>query len=116
MEVGRCPDRTPRTGQATRGRSMLLMLLRAGDSREEATMTASHMSRRAMLRGVSALGALAAPSGKLLAQGARRTVPLPLRRELVIRNATVLTMDPNIADLARGDVHVRDGSIVAVGP
>jgi cytosine/adenosine deaminase-related metal-dependent hydrolase len=39
-----------------------------------------------------------------------------MRREFVIRNATVLTMDPNIADLARGDVHVRDGAIVAVGP
>ena len=76
-------------------------------------MTASHMSRRAVLKGASALGALAAPSGELLAQGARRTTPLPLRRELVIRNATVLTMDPNIPDLARGDVHVRDGSIVA---
>ncbi len=79
-------------------------------------MTVSHMSRRAMLRSATALGALAATSDQLLAQGARRTTPLPLRREFVIRNATVLTMDPNIADLARGDVHVRDGAIVAVGP
>jgi 5-methylthioadenosine/S-adenosylhomocysteine deaminase len=79
-------------------------------------MTVSHMSRRAMLKGATALGALAAESGAVLAQGPRRTAPLPLRREFVIRNATVLTMDPNIADLARGDVHVRDGAIVAIGP
>ncbi len=78
-------------------------------------MTVSHMDRRAMLKGATALGALAATSGEVLAQGARRTPPLPMRREFVIRGATVLTMDPNIGDLARGDVHVRDGAIVAVG-
>ena len=32
----------------------------------------------------------------------------------MIRGATVLTLDPKIGDLARGDVHVRDGVIVAV--
>ena len=32
----------------------------------------------------------------------------------MIRGATVLTMDPKIGDLATGDVHVRDGAIVAV--
>src|SRR3954452_4922958 len=79
-------------------------------------MTTSHMSRRAMLGGATAVGALAAASSELLAQAPRRTPPLPMRREFVIRNATVLTMDPNIADLPRGDVHVRDGAIVAVGP
>jgi 5-methylthioadenosine/S-adenosylhomocysteine deaminase len=79
-------------------------------------MTTSHMSRRAMLGGATAVGALAATSRELLAQASRRTPPLPMRREFVIRNATVLTMDPNIADLTRGDVHVRDGAIVAVGP
>jgi cytosine/adenosine deaminase-related metal-dependent hydrolase len=39
---------------------------------------------------------------------------LPARGELVIRGATVLTMDPAVPDLVGGDVHVRDGSIVAV--
>ncbi len=34
----------------------------------------------------------------------------------MIRGATVLTMDPKLADLASGDVHVRDGAIVAVAP
>jgi 5-methylthioadenosine/S-adenosylhomocysteine deaminase len=33
----------------------------------------------------------------------------------VIRNAYVLTMDATLGDVAGGDVHVRDGAIVAVG-
>jgi cytosine/adenosine deaminase-related metal-dependent hydrolase len=80
------------------------------------------MSRRTMLKGATALGALVAASGELLAQqavsrsAAGPGAPLPPRREFVIRGATVLTMDPDIADLGTGDVHVRDGAIVAVGP
>ena len=38
--------------------------------------------------------------------------PLPARIELLIRGATVLTMDPAVPDLAAGDVHIRDGAIV----
>jgi cytosine/adenosine deaminase-related metal-dependent hydrolase len=38
------------------------------------------------------------------------------RGEFVIRNAHVLTMDPALGDFERGDVHVRAGIIVAVGP
>jgi cytosine/adenosine deaminase-related metal-dependent hydrolase len=54
-----------------------------------------------------------------LAQQALRTAsapgsPLPARGELLIRGATVLTMDPAVPDLAIGDVHVREGTIVAV--
>ena len=85
-------------------------------------MTHSRMSRRTMLKGATALGALVAASGELLAQqavsrsAAGPGAPLPPRREFVIRGATVLTMDPDIADLDTGDVHVRDGAIVAVGP
>jgi cytosine/adenosine deaminase-related metal-dependent hydrolase len=41
---------------------------------------------------------------------------LPARGEFVVRGATVLTMDPAIGDLPTGDVHVRDGVIVAVAP
>src|SRR5262249_9532770 len=55
----------------------------------------------------------------LAAQQVARTAgapgaPLPERGELVIRGATVLTMDPAVPDLAAGAVHVRDGAIVAV--
>ena len=85
-------------------------------------MTRSRMSRRTMLKGATALGTLVAASGELLAQqavsrsAAGPGAPLPPRREFVIRGATVLTMDPSIGELGTGDVHVRDGAIVAVGP
>ena len=78
-------------------------------------MTRSRMSRRTMLKGATALTALVAASGELFAQQ-RPAAPLPPRGEFLIRGATVLTMDPNIADLATGDVHVRNGALVAVGP
>jgi 5-methylthioadenosine/S-adenosylhomocysteine deaminase len=84
-------------------------------------MTRIHMSRRAMLEGATALGAVVAASGELFGQQAPvRSVtgsqtPLPLRHEFVIRGATVLSMDANIGDFPTGDVHVRDGAIVAVG-
>ena len=84
-------------------------------------MAGSRFSRRTVLKGATALGALAVASRTALGQqGARGAAgpatPLPPRGEFVIRGATVLTMDPALADLAAGDVHVRDGAIVAVGP
>jgi 5-methylthioadenosine/S-adenosylhomocysteine deaminase len=85
-------------------------------------MTRSRMSRRAMLKGATALGALVAAAGELPAQPAVSRsaavpgAPLPARGEFVIRGATVLSMDSRIGDFAVGDVHVRDGAIVAVGP
>jgi 5-methylthioadenosine/S-adenosylhomocysteine deaminase len=75
-------------------------------------------SRRRLMQGAAALGTALLPR-ELLAQQAARTAgapgaPLPSRGELLIRGATVLTMDPAVPDLAAGDVHVRDGAIVAV--
>ncbi|MBM4438434.1 MAG: amidohydrolase family protein, partial [Actinobacteria bacterium] len=60
-----------------------------------------------------------ATSSNVLAQAPVRAAagpraPLPARGEFVIRGAHVLTMDPGLADLPSGDVHVRDGAIVAV--
>ncbi len=83
-------------------------------------MMLSRMSRRSMLKGATALGALMATSNNVFAQAPARSAAgpraaLPVRGELVIRGAHVLTMDPAIADLPSGDVHVRDGAIVAVG-
>ena len=40
---------------------------------------------------------------------------LPARGEFVIRNAYVLTMDATLGDVPGGDIHVRNGEIVAVG-
>jgi cytosine/adenosine deaminase-related metal-dependent hydrolase len=45
----------------------------------------------------------------------RPAAQLPARGEFVVRGGYVLTMDPALGDLPRGDVHVRDGAIVAVG-
>ncbi len=79
-------------------------------------MTHGHMSRRRMLQRATALGALLASSGELLAQqGPRPAASLPPRGEFVIRGANVLTMDAGLGDFATGDVHVRNGAIVAVG-
>ena len=46
---------------------------------------------------------------------AQASADLPARREFVVRGALVLTMDPALGELPAGDVHVRDGAIVAVG-
>jgi 5-methylthioadenosine/S-adenosylhomocysteine deaminase len=68
------------------------------------------ISRRELVAGAAALGATAVVSGRTSA------ADLPVRAEFVVRNAHVLTMDPGLGDLARGDIHVRNGEIVAVGP
>ena len=81
-------------------------------------MASMTLSRRRLLQGASALATATVAPGRLFAQpilgAAAPGAPLPARSELLIRGATVLTMDPAVADLAGGDVHVRDGSIVAV--
>jgi cytosine/adenosine deaminase-related metal-dependent hydrolase len=46
---------------------------------------------------------------------ARPARALPPRNEFVIRGAIVLSMDDDVGDFERGDVHVRDGAIVSVG-
>lgn len=61
------------------------------------------MRRRGLLVGTAALAV--APTAHAQAAG-----------EFLIRGAHVLTMDERLGDLPDGDIHVRDGSIVAVGP
>jgi 5-methylthioadenosine/S-adenosylhomocysteine deaminase len=82
-------------------------------------LTDKTYSRRRLMQRVAALGTAALLPRELLAQPAGRSAgapgaPLPARGELLIRGATVLTMDPAVPDLSLGDVHVRDGAIVAV--
>jgi 5-methylthioadenosine/S-adenosylhomocysteine deaminase len=67
------------------------------------------IGRRPFLAGAAA--ALAAPQ---IARAAGMA-PLPERRDLVFRNAMVLTMDPSLGEIAGGDVLLRGGTIVAVG-
>ncbi len=72
-------------------------------------------TRRQLLGGVAAAGALGL--GTQRASDAAVSAPrLPARGEFVVRNGTVLTMDPHLGDLPMGDVHVRNGEIIAVGP
>ena len=65
------------------------------------------ISRRRAMGGVAALASSGFPcSPPARAQAARD--------EFLIRNASILTMDPAVPDLARGDIHVRAGAIVRV--
>ena len=89
-------------------------------------MLGRRVSRRSMLKGAAALGALAAAAAPGGAQQAGTTPPpartaagpaasLPTRGSFVIRGATVLTMDPGLGDFSPGELRVNDGVIVAVG-
>ncbi|MBD2777174.1 amidohydrolase family protein [Iningainema tapete] len=76
----------------------------------------SRINRREFLRGATALGSLGM-TGILAAPaiGTQSAGRLPGCGEFVVRNAYVMTMDSALGDLANGDVHVRNGEIVAVG-
>ena len=73
--------------------------------------------RRGFLRCTAAVGAAAVlrpfPSFAESASGHAR---LPARGEFIIRNAYVVTMDEKLGDLPSGDIHVRNGQIIAVAP
>lgn len=80
-------------------------------------MSVHKIDRRTVLKTAAAFAATGLGSCLPLVQtgpGGRSAGPLPGRGEFVIRGATVLTLDAGIGDFARGDVHVRDGAIVAV--
>jgi 5-methylthioadenosine/S-adenosylhomocysteine deaminase len=68
------------------------------------------MDRRQFLTGIAAFAASPA-----FAQKPRPAVKLPPRGEFVLHNAYVMTMDPELGDIPGGDVHIRNGEIVAVG-
>jgi 5-methylthioadenosine/S-adenosylhomocysteine deaminase len=81
------------------------------------------LSRRGFLGALTALGSISlsacATNSKQASRAlaADRTVgQLPPRGEFVVRNAYVVTMDPQLGDIPRGDVHMRNGALVAVGP
>ena len=70
--------------------------------------------RFSKLLGATALGSLATPAivRQSFAQG---TAPRLTRGHYLIKGAAVITVDPALGVLPRGDVHVRDGRIEAVG-
>ena len=78
------------------------------------------MSRRGFFAGAAAAGLSGVGASTVQAHGnghapARPTGRLPGRGELTVRGAYVMTMDPKLGDIPGGDVHVRNGRIVAVG-
>lgn len=79
----------------------------------------SQASRRAFLLNATALAASAPfwhpTSLSAQTSAPSRAAPLPQRGEVLIRGGYVMTMDPARGDIANGDVHVRNGQIVAVG-
>lgn len=86
-------------------------------------MSEHKIDRRTVLKAATAFAATGLVSGLGCAQsgvGGRApgaghaAMALPARGEFVIRGATVLSMDAGVGDFVRGDVHVRDGAIVAV--
>jgi 5-methylthioadenosine/S-adenosylhomocysteine deaminase len=75
------------------------------------------LSRRTLINSAAAIGAARVVDGIATAQAQTPGgYGLPAAGEVLIRNAHVLSMDPAIGDLPRGDIHVRAGAIVAVGP
>lgn len=74
------------------------------------------IDRRKVLTASAALGAAGMMPRFAQAQtpAQRPAEALPARGEFVVRGAHVLSMDDAIGDLPSGDVHVRDGAIVAV--
>ena len=71
------------------------------------------VDRRTVLTATTALTAASLLPRTAFADS-RAPASLPARGEFVVRGAHVLSMDDKIGDLPSGDVHVRDGAIVAV--
>lgn len=72
--------------------------------------------RRALLAAAPALLAAGGAVPALLAAGTARAQGADPARPILVRGATVLSMDPAVGDLPRGDILVRDGAIAAVAP
>ena len=74
------------------------------------------INRRGFLTAASAAIAATAVSGSE-AGSAEKTGPVDKgRHEYLIRGAAIVSMDPAVGDFVKGDVHVRDGAIIAVAP
>jgi cytosine/adenosine deaminase-related metal-dependent hydrolase len=83
---------------------------------------ANTLTRRSFLEAVAVLSSLGAAAcaagpqqtGKVSAAD-RNAGKLPPRGEFVVRNAYLVTMDAKLGDIPVGDVHVRNGALIAVG-
>jgi len=75
------------------------------------------LTRRYFPGGLAALGTMAwaGCAAQATKEPSMAAEPLPQRGEFIIKNAYVLTMDQQLGEIPNGDIHVRDGAIVAVG-
>ena len=80
------------------------------------------LSRRGFLGALTALGSISLSACATNSRkhrefwaADRTSGKLPPRGEFVVRNAYIVTMDPQLGDIPDGDVHVRNGALVAVG-
>ena len=72
------------------------------------------LTRRAFLGSAMAFGVMGM-AGCASTSSSGTAGRLPAQGEYVIRNGYVMTMEPGVADIPEGSVHVRGGRIVAVG-
>lgn len=75
----------------------------------------SRTRRKALMLGTAALAGAAVGARFAAGQNTRRA-KAAAPGEYLIRGGQVVSVDPAIGTLPRGDVHLRDGSIVSVGP
>jgi 5-methylthioadenosine/S-adenosylhomocysteine deaminase len=75
-------------------------------------MTVTTTMSAIVRRGKGTMGDIIGRSGFQLDGSAGK---LPFRGEFIVRGAYVLTMDPELGDIPDGDVHVKNGEIIAVG-
>jgi 5-methylthioadenosine/S-adenosylhomocysteine deaminase len=83
------------------------------------------INRRGFVKGLAGVGVVGIAGSSALAQGAQNartgqrstgsTRRLPSRGEFLVRRGYILTMDESLGDIPDGDVHVRNGEILAVG-
>lgn len=73
------------------------------------------LERRRFVATLSAFAVARLGRSQPAAAATRKTVSLPPRRELLLQNAYIMTMDPELGDIPGGDVHIKNGAIVAVG-
>src|SRR5205085_11830088 len=85
----------------------MLMLWETIFSRRETLMRASALAFIAATR-----SAFAADSGERFT----RDTPVNPRQRLLLKGGTIISMDPRIGDLLRGDILIEGTKISAVGP
>jgi cytosine/adenosine deaminase-related metal-dependent hydrolase len=86
-----------------------------GDATDECCAGMNFRISRRGLFGAALAGAALAYELARNDAWAQAPTSLPPRGEFVIRNGYVLTVDPAQPDLPSGDLHVRNGEIVAIG-